>query len=197
MTEKRPYRMRRRAESQDQTRLRIVDAIIELHEELGPRASSISAIAERAGVQRLTVYRHFPDDEAVLQACTSEWGRRNPPPDPALWEGIADPAKRVRSALASFFRYYSGTWRMWSVGHREAPDVPPLQPVLAEFGRMLDGIAASLATGRRGSKAHVRAVATLRHALAFPTWESLQAQGLDDDGKVALVEAWLAGVGGR
>lgn len=197
MTEKRPYRMRRRAESQDQTRQRIVDAIIELHEELGPRASSISAIAERAGVQRLTVYRHFPDDEAVLNACTSEWGRRNPPPDPGVWADMADPAKRVRAALAAFFRYYAGTWRMWSVGHREAPDVPALQPVLAGFGQMLDGIAASLAPGRRGSKAHMRAVATLRHVLAFPTWENLQAQGLDDDEKVALAEAWLAGVGGR
>lgn len=193
MTEKRPYRMRRRAEAQEETRQRIVEATIALHEELGPRATSISAIAERAGVQRLTVYRHFPDEEAVLRACTGEWGRRNPPPGPEAWRHESDPPQRALAAVEAFHRYYRRTWRMWSVGHREAPDVPPLQPVLAEFGRLLDGLADELAWGRRGSKSREGVRATLRHALAFPTWESLEAQGLDDPRKRALVQAWLSG----
>lgn len=194
MSEKRNYRMRRRAESQEETRQRIVEATMQLHEELGPRATSISAIADRAGVQRLTVYRHFPDEAAVFAACTGEWGRRNPPPEPSQWESVVDPAKRVSAALAAFYTYYARTRRMWSVAHREAPDVPVLQPVLAEYDQLLADQAAALAPGRRGSRAHKRAVATIRHALSFPAWESLQGQGLDDNEKVALVDAWLAGV---
>lgn len=183
--------MQRRAESQDQTRQRILEATIALHEELGPRATSISAIAERAGVQRLTVYRHFPNDEAVFEACTGEWGRRNPPPEPALWEGIDEPAKRIHAALQAFYRYYAGTRRMWSVGYREAPDVPAIQPAINAFNQLLDDVAASLAPGRRGSRAHARALATLRHALAFQTWESLRGQGLDEDAMLELVVSWL------
>jgi AcrR family transcriptional regulator len=69
---------------------------MQLHEEIGPRATTISAIADRAGVQRLTVYRHFPDETAVFQACTAHWLSLNPPPDPADWAGITDPRNRLR-----------------------------------------------------------------------------------------------------
>lgn len=194
MKGKRSYKMGRRAEAQEETRQRIVEATMALHEEVGIRATSICAIAERAGVQRLTVYRHFPDDAAVFSACTGEWTRRNPPPEPALWEAIDDPAKRVSSALRAYYGYYAVTHRMWSVAHREGPGVPVIRTVLAEHDQSLAALANSLATGRRGSKAYKRAVATLHHGLSFPTWELLQRQGLEDAEKVALVGSWLAGV---
>ncbi len=95
---KRPYRMRERAKSQEQTRLTIVEATMQLHEELGPRNTTITEIAKRAGVQRLTVYSHFPDETAVFQACTSHWLSLNPPPDPASWSSIEDPGLRFRAA---------------------------------------------------------------------------------------------------
>ena len=72
---KRPYRLGERAKSQEQTRLRIVEATVALHEELGPRNTTITDIAKRAGVQRLTVYSHFADETAVFQACTAHWLR--------------------------------------------------------------------------------------------------------------------------
>lgn len=193
MTGKRSYKMGRRAEAQEETRQRIVEATMALHEEVGLRATSICAIAERAGVQRLTVYRHFPDDASVFAACTGEWTRRNPAPDPALWAGIADPAKRVSAALSAYYGYYDGTHRMWSVAYREGPGVAAVRPVLAEYDQSLATLARSLAPGRRGSKAHKRAVATIQHALSFPAWELMQRQGLDNREKVALVESWLAG----
>src|SRR5690606_31459873 len=165
MTEKRPYRMRRRAEAQDQTRRRILEAVMQLHEEVGPKATSISAIAERAGVQRLTVYRHFPDDEALIQACSGEWIQRNPPPDPGRWQGLADPAKQVRTALAEFYRYYRGTRRMWSGVHRDAPEVPALAAPMAGYAGVLDTVAADLAGSFPGRRAKAQARVTLRHAL--------------------------------
>src|SRR5689334_9601108 len=95
--QKRPYRMQRRAELEEQTRLRITESTVELHEELGPARTSISAIAERAGVRRSTVYRHFPDEEALFAACSSHWRTANPPPDPGAWAAIDDPAERTET----------------------------------------------------------------------------------------------------
>lgn len=198
MTETRPYRMRKRAESQQDTRRRIVEATMRLHEEVGPRATTISAIAERAGVQRLTVYRHFPDETAVFQACTSEWLRRNPPPDAGRWRGLDDAGQRLRSALAAFYGYYARTRRMWSAAHRDMAGVPALQAPMAEFGGYVAAVAQELAAGygTRG-RAKAQAGATIRHALAFPTWEDFEALGLADAAKVALVQRWLAGVAAR
>src|ERR687891_3017256 len=93
--QKRPYRMKRRAELEERTRSRITESAVALHEELGPARTSISAIAERAGVRRSTVYRHFPDEEALFGACSSHWGAANPPPDPGAWPMVEDPAERL------------------------------------------------------------------------------------------------------
>src|SRR5215467_379211 len=104
--QKRPYRMKRRAELEEQTRRRITESAVALHEELGPALTSISAIAERAGVRRSTVYRHFPDETALFAACSSHWRATNPPPDPAIWEHIDDPGERSRTALRELYAFY-------------------------------------------------------------------------------------------
>lgn len=192
----RPYKKKRRAEQQARTRDRIVEATMALHEELGPRAASVSAIAERAGVQRLTVYRHFPDDASLFAACTSRWIAAHPPPDPADWAAVADPAERVRTALQRLYRYYRGTARMWALSYRDRDEVPALQAPMAAFEAQLDAIGDDLLcalapeAGARGTVA-----ATLRHALQFSTWASLDREGLDDGAMAALVVRWLEGLG--
>jgi AcrR family transcriptional regulator len=108
---KRRYTLKQRAESQDETRRRIVEATAHLHEEVGPRDTTISAIAQEAGVQRLTVYRHFPDEMELFKACTSHWLGLNPPPDPATW-GRLEGLVRVQQALIELYRYYRRTERM-------------------------------------------------------------------------------------
>src|SRR5947207_11330868 len=95
--QKRPYRMRRRAELEDQTRRRITESAVALHEELGPARTSVTAIAERAGVRRSTVYRHFPNEDVLFGACSSHWRAENPAPDPRGWSAIADPAERTQT----------------------------------------------------------------------------------------------------
>src|SRR5436190_10302006 len=97
--ERRPYRKRRRAELEAHTRRRITESAAELHGTVGPARTSVSAVAERAGVRRSTVYRHFPDEAALFAACTSHWMAANPMPDPAGWAGIEDPDGRLRRAL--------------------------------------------------------------------------------------------------
>ncbi|MCB1501042.1 MAG: helix-turn-helix transcriptional regulator [Bauldia sp.] len=181
--------MAKRAESRDETRARIVDAAIALHEEVGPKDTTISAIAERAGVQRLTVYRHFPDDETLFQACSSGWMALHPPPDP---EGVVGGGRKAcEYGLAALFAYYSATQGMWTSVLRDAKQVAALRQPVDDYHQYLDRYA--MALGRALSSAEDRAVAlTLRHAVAFPTWVSLGERGLADGEKAALVMDWLA-----
>lgn len=188
---KRPYRMRQRAASQEETRQKIVEATMQLHEELGPRNTSISAIAERAGVQRLTVYRHFPDETAVFQACTAHWLERNPPPARAVWAAEEDPVARFRKALRAFYDYYARTRMMWTAAFRDVDEVVALQQPMAGVASFLASVASDLiaAFGKVPDKA--RLAATVRHALHFQTWFELEAQGLGNARKVELVSSWL------
>jgi AcrR family transcriptional regulator len=187
--QKRPYRMRRRAQLEELTRRRITESAVELHEELGPARTSIAAIAERAGVRRSTVYRHFPTEDALFDACSSHWRAANPPPDPSAWATIKDPAKRTSSALRDLYAFYGRTEAMYSSLLRDEPLVPPVHRRLRDFYRYLDTIEDAVVAGRglRGRAAR-RARAAIGHALAFTTWRSLtHEQGLSNTDAVALM----------
>ena len=187
--QKRSYRMTRRAELEEQTRRRITESTVALHEEVGPAQTSISAIAERAGVRRSTVYRHFPDEASLFAACSAHWRAANPPPDPSGWPAIADPAERTQRALRELYAFYGHTEAMYTSLLRDEPVLPIIQRLLGDFYGYLDAVQGILLAGRglRGRRA--RAVgAAIGHALAFPTWQSLtQGQGLDDDEAAELM----------
>src|SRR5215204_5749017 len=104
--ERRPYRKRRRAELEAETRVRITEATVDLHGSVGPARTTISAVADRAGVQRATVYRYFPDEDALFDACSSHWMAQHPLPDPAAWAKIEDPEERLRTALSELYEWY-------------------------------------------------------------------------------------------
>jgi AcrR family transcriptional regulator len=187
--QKRPYRMKRRAELEEQTRRRITESAVALHEEVGPAQTSISAIAERAGVRRSTVYRHFPDEDTLFAACSTHWREANPPPDPRSWSSIEDPAERTRTALRELYAFFARTEAMYASLLRDEPLVPVVQQRLRDFYGYLRSIQDDLAAGRglRGRRAHV-VRAAIGHALAFPTWRSLtHEQGLSDDDAVDLM----------
>jgi AcrR family transcriptional regulator len=187
--QKRSYRMKRRAELEGQTRRRITESAVALHEEVGPAHTSITAIAERAGVRRSTVYRHFPDEETLFAACSSHWRAANPPPDPRSWSSLEDPAERTRTALGELYAFYGSTGAMYASLLRDEPLVPAVQRRLRDFHGYLRSIRDDLAAGRgvRGRRAqYVRAA--IGHALAFPTWRSLtHDQGLGNDDAVELM----------
>src|SRR5688572_29167088 len=108
----REYRKSKRAEKEEETRLRIVEAAVQLHGEVGGAGATATAIAERAGVGRVTYYRHFPDERSLLQACTGHYLGLNPPPDPRPWMEIGDPDQRTRTALEALYAYYGRTEKM-------------------------------------------------------------------------------------
>jgi AcrR family transcriptional regulator len=180
--EKRIYRMTRRAELEAQTRLRITESAVALHGTLGPARTSISAIAEHAGVRRSTVYRHFPDEAALFAACSSHWRAANPPPELAAWREIGDPDERLRVALGELYAQYRRTERMLENLFRDEAAVPAMGENFAEFHEYVAAAADVLMRGRglRGGAAkHVRAA--VGHALSFATWQSLaREQGLED-----------------
>jgi AcrR family transcriptional regulator len=187
--QKRPYRMKRRAELEEQTRRRITESAVALHEQLGPARTSISAIAEHAGVRRSTVYRHFPDEEALFAACSSHWRAANPPPGPTAWAAIEDPAERLETALRELYAFYGSTEGMYTSLLRDEPLVPVVHQRLGEFYGYLRAIQDILMEGRRlRGHAAPRTRAAIGHALAFPTWRSLtREQGLADGSAVALM----------
>jgi AcrR family transcriptional regulator len=187
--------MTRRAELEDATRRRITESAAALHEELGPARTSISAIADRAGVRRSTVYRHFPDEEALFAACSSHWRAANPPPDPRAWAAIEDPAERMETALREIYAFYGRTEGMYTSLLRDEPLVPIVQRLLGDFHGFLRAIQDVLMAGRglRGRAAR-RTRAAIGHALAFPTWRSLaREQELADGDAVALICALVEG----
>jgi AcrR family transcriptional regulator len=189
--QKRPYRMTRRAELEEQTRKRITESAVALHEERGPARTPISAVAERAGVRRSTVYRHFPDEEALFAACSSHWRAANPPPDPRTWAAIEDPGERTEMALRELYAFYSRTEAMYTSLLRDEPVVPIVHRLLGDFYGYLRAIQDILMAGRRlRGRAARRTQAAIGHALSFPTWRSLtREQGLADADAVALMSA--------
>ena len=195
---KRKYIQRKRAEQQDLTRQRIVNATMELHEELGAARTTVSAVAKKAGVQRLTVYRHFPDDAALLEACTTRWLELNPLPTDGHWRGIDDPRDRVDAALAAFYAYYRDTAGMWQSAYRDMSNVAALAERMDLVEEFLDDLAAGLASpfANDEEKGH-RAFIVVRHGLRFLTWQSLTAAGLADGEAALLMGRWLDGLGCR
>ena len=192
--QKRPYRMTRRAELEEQTRRRITESAVALHEEVGPAQTSVTAIAERAGVRRSTVYRHFPDEEALFAACSSHWRARNPPPDPSEWSAISDPAARTETALRELYAFYERTNRMYESLFRDETLVPAVQRRLRDFHGYLQAAQDVLMSGRklRGGAAR-RTRAAIGHAVAFGTWRSLALeQGLTLEDSVAMMSGLIA-----
>jgi AcrR family transcriptional regulator len=173
----RKYDMKRRAKRQEETRRRIVKATVELHETVGMARTTISAVAEKAGVERLTVYRHFPDERALFSACSGHWSTANPPPDPASWTQIADPEERLRSALADVYAYYRRTEPMLANIVRDA-QVHPITRELAEpYFEHFERMRYVLATGWGVENERlILLLAALGHALDFQTWRSLARQ---------------------
>ena len=180
--------------SVEETRRRIVEATAELHEEVGPAATTITAIADRAGVQRLTVYRHFPDDAALIGACSAHWRDDHPLPEASSWTGIPDPEPRLRRALGAIYAYFRSGAPMLERVLRDEEEVPELAEVMAPWWEYMREVAGGLAAGWGVEGDRQRRVrAAVGHALRFGTWRSLTDEGLTDDEAVELMVRLVAG----
>lgn len=175
----RAYQLKQRADRQKETRQRIIDAAIELHQSRGPAATTISEIAQRAGVGRVTVYRHFPDEPALLRACSGQYYARHPLPDPERWQPIADPEERLRVALRETYAFHRATEAMSAQALADVRDDPVMAPYHQHWQRAVEVLAAGRRVrGRR--RTMLRAAIAL--ALSFDTWRTLvRVQQLNDE----------------
>jgi AcrR family transcriptional regulator len=172
----RKYELKRRAERQAETRRRIVDATVGLHTSVGPARTTISAIAERANVERHTVYAHFPDERALFQACSTHWRELHPLPDSSRWERIADPVRRLRAGLHDVYAWYELVEDDLAIFSRDAGVHSLTAELVGQRERAVASLRGELAEGLPRRNA-VRAA--IGHALDFETWRSLtRRQGL-------------------
>lgn len=194
--QKRQYRMMRRAEAEQRTRLHIIESVVELHGTLGPARTSVSAVARHAGVRRSTVYRHFPDEHSLFFACTSFWMAANPFPDINRWQAIDDSAVRLLNALSELYAHYRRTERMISNILRDEATMPIVKRMLGGYREYLGAARNVLIIGSRvPAPARQQVSAAIGHALTFNTWRSLaRDQGLTDAQAAALMCRLVAAV---
>jgi AcrR family transcriptional regulator len=195
---KRKYELKKRAEEMAETHLRITEAAIELHATVGPSRTTMSAVAERAGVERRTLYRHFPTEAELFAACSTHYFTANPWPDLGNWRAIRDPQQRLEQALDELYAYYERTEPMFSNVLRDAELVDVARDAVAPLRDYLEEAAEVLTIGRhvRGRRRQLVGGA-LRHALAFSTWHSLSTNGIGRSDAVSLVTALVDGAAGE
>lgn len=157
--------------------------------------TTVTAIAERAGVQRLTVYRHFPDARAMLGACSSHWQEHHPLPDPAAWTGIGDPRCRLEQALSELYDYFCDGAAMLGSILPDETEMPEVAEVMAPWREYMREVAGGLSAGWGVSADVQRLVrSAVGHALGFYTWRSLSDEGLSNAEAVELMVGLVADV---
>jgi AcrR family transcriptional regulator len=165
----RTYTLKRRAEQQAETRQRIVEAAVELHSTLGPARTSLSLVAEKAGVQRNTLYAHFPDERSLLMACSGLTNERDPPPSAEPWRSIGERKVRLRTGLAEVYAWFDRNAEMAGCVLRDAEHHEPTREITElRLGPAISGWREVLGAGLSESQ---RAV--LHLALSFHTWRAL------------------------
>jgi AcrR family transcriptional regulator len=187
MDEKRKYELKQRAERLAETRRRITEATVELHRTVGPAATHINEVARRAGVQRMTVYNHFPNDTALLAACSAHWRALHPTPDLAAWRAVADPGARLRQGLRELYGWYRETEPMTGNVLRDAQVLPTLHAILE------DGLLRYLAQAHKAlteplsarGRRQERIDAAARAAIDLHTWRALAPLGDADAADLA------------
>lgn len=165
----REYVMKKRAEKQAETRRRIVEATIGLHSSVGPALTTFSMVAERAGVQRHTLYAHFPDDRSLLLACSGRHLERDPLPEVEAWRIINDPEQRLRTGLGAIYAWYQRNADLTAHIVRDA-EVHPVTQEIVEL-RVRPAMASYMEVLGAGLTAQQRPVLAL--ALSFHTWRTL------------------------
>lgn len=194
MPAKRRYEMRRRAHQVVETRARIVAAAVELHREVGPARTTIAEIARRAGVERLTVYHHFPDERALFGACQARWLAEGPPPNPMRHATIADPDARLEAVLGELYAWYRRGEQVLRNVIRDAETLPALQETLGAQREAVTQTVELLLKGRRARGEHRRRLAAaLALVVDFRTWDTLTSAGLTDAEAANLAAAMIPG----
>jgi len=190
----RPYRKKLRARQEAETRRRITEAVVDLHRTVGPAHTTVTEVAKRAGVGRMTVYNHFPTDADLIEACSTHWSSQNPLPDPTEWAQVEDVNERLERGLLELYSWYADTEDMMGKVLRDAPIVPPLGDLMEErWWALVDQMCAVLLRGQNlKGQQRKKTLAALRVALDFATWRTLTTEGLSHTAAARLAARFVA-----
>lgn len=177
----RRYRKKKRAMLEDETRLRITEALVELHGTVGPANTTVTEVADRAGVTRMTVYNHFPTATDQFEACSTHWLSQNPPPDPDELVTIPEPEQRLKEGLVRLYRWYGETESMMDNVLRDSPLVPAVGEVMdAIWWPYIERLIGAIDLEGSGASSKNRG-SILRLVVDFRSWQILTASGLSDE----------------
>jgi AcrR family transcriptional regulator len=191
-----PELMPRTIDSSTRSGVVVAPPAMSRHSSRGLARTTLSAVAERAGVERRTLYRHFPGEAELFAACSSHYFSVHPWPDLETWRAIRDPNERLERALDELYAYYERTEPMFNNVLRDAEVVEFARDAMAPLDAYLDEAAEILAAGRGGRGRRRQMLrAALRHALAFPTWHSLATNGIGRSDAARLVTALVEAAG--
>jgi AcrR family transcriptional regulator len=188
----RAYNKTKRASKEEETRQRILGGAFELYCSVGPAATTISAVAAKASVQRLTVYRHFPNEADLLCGVIERWADENPMPGPQDWRTDIDAENWPIAILSMLYSYYSETSVLWPGILSDRTKLPELDRLMGQYDQQLETLKADIL--RHLPEARQRSAlcqSVVSHAVQFTTWHSLSASGLDTAEIAALMEDWV------
>jgi len=187
----RSYTLKKRAEQQAETRRRIVEAAVDLHTRIGPAQTTFSMVAEQAGVQRHTLYAHFPDERSLLMACSGHTLETDPPPEAAAWRAIGDRHDRLHAGLTALYAWFGRNAQRMSSVLRDAEFHAPTREIAAlRMGPYFKAYSEVL-----GEKLGANQRAMLALALSFFTWRTLTRDGGLEPG--AAVDAMVRAIEGK
>ena len=179
----RTYTLKRRAEQQADTKRRIVEAAVELHGSIGPALTTVSMVAERAGVQRHTFYAHFPDERSLYLACSGMALERAPLPDAEPWRAIENPSERLRVGLRAIYDWYERNANLVAAVLRDAE----YHALTREVAELRFGPPMAVYDEVLGAKLNAKQRALLRLALSFFTWRTLAGESGSKQGAAVAV----------
>lgn len=115
------------------TRTHLAKALIELSCEEGYEAVTIQSIADRAGINYRTFYRHYSgkDDllQDVLHSCIADVRRIMPPPTSAEFNDVSFETT-ARSNMVALYEYVAENSKIFQVLLQSGPDaLGPLQEI--------------------------------------------------------------------
>jgi AcrR family transcriptional regulator len=165
----RTYTLKRRAEQQAETRRKIVEAAVYLHGSIGPALTTISMVADHAGVQRHTLYAHFPDERSLFLACSGLAFERDPLPDAEAWRAIKDQRERLRVGLHAVYGWYERNADLAACILRDAE----YHALTREMITLRVGPRMAAYHDVLGTKMNAKQRAMLGLALSFFTWRTL------------------------
>lgn len=183
----RQYSMEVRAAQAARTRERILDAALAGYRERGIGATSLQAVARRAGVSASTILNHFGSAEELARVVVRQLAETLKVPDDSDWAERGR-SRRIRRLVREMFAFYDRSAPWFEIFRAELNVDPALREGEAAFWQAIQDLYRRV-FGDALNDPHVRgAVFGLTHPA---TVTALRASGLTPESAAELIASTL------